>query len=43
MIHDHHNVNNRCKDIIGWMGTLFILLAYFLENIDYEKKIIIIC
>ena len=51
MIHDDHNINNdviinnnhRYKDIIGWFGTLIILLAYFLENIEYDKKIIIIC
>jgi hypothetical protein len=49
MIHDDSNdiniINNhhRYKDILGWLGTLFILFAYFLENIDYEKQIVIIC
>ena len=51
MIHDDSNINNnvnmnnkhRYKDILGWIGTLFILFAYFLENIDYDKKIVIIC
>lgn len=36
MIHDDNNdiniINNhnhRYKDILGWLGTLFILFAYF--------------
>ena len=42
MNNDNH-VKMDYSGIIGWLGTCLILIAYLLQNIEFQHKLLIIC
>jgi hypothetical protein len=42
-MNNDNDVKMDYSGIIGWLGTCLILIAYLLENIEFQYKLLIIC